>query len=130
MVHNPAYLYNRSLEYLDGIGVAQDDVRAFHLCEKAAGAGLHDAVLAMGWHYLNGAGVEKDVEQAQWWYKKSAKQREPRAMFSPAQIANSTANYESAMTWFQRASDLGHVRSLYWMARLYRCTLTKRLSYR
>lgn len=34
-------------------------------------------------------------------------------------IANSAANYESTMTWFQRASELGHVRSLYWMAKLY-----------
>jgi TPR repeat protein len=115
---DPAHLYNRSLECLEGRGVAEDSVRAFQLCEQAAAAGYRDAVLAMGWHYLNGVGVAADGESAQRWYQRSARQGEPRAMFSLGQIAYAAGNPESAMTWFERASECDHARSLYWIAKL------------
>jgi TPR repeat protein len=115
----PAHLYNRSLEFLDGRGVVKDDARAFQLCEQAAAAGFRDAVLAMGWHYLNGVGVAADIEEAQRWYQRSARQGEPKAMFSLGQIADAAGNPESAMTWFERAAEHDHARSLYWMAKLY-----------
>ena len=115
----PARLYNRSLQLLDGLGMQRDEGRAFELCAQAAAAGYHDAVLAIGWHYLNGIGVEADVDEAERWYKKSARQGEPRAMFSLGQIAYSGGDAAAALTWFERASELKHARSLYWIAKLY-----------
>jgi TPR repeat protein len=115
----PAHLYNLSLHYLEGQGVPHDDVRAFQLCEQAASAGFRDAVLAMGWHSLNGVGVAADIEHAQSWYRRSARQGEPRAMFSLGQMAYAERAPASAMTWFERASAHGHARSLYWTAKLY-----------
>lgn len=119
MASGPADLYNRSLDCLQGHGVPKDDAEAFRLCERAATTGFHDAVLAMGWHYLNGVGVEADVELAQDWYQRSARQGEPRAMFSLGRMAYAAGNCASAMTWFERASEHDHVRSRYWMAKLY-----------
>ena len=115
----PAHQYNRSLDYLDGRGGPQDDAQAFQLCEQAAAGGYRDAVLAMGWHYLNGVGVAPNAEEAERWYQRSARQGEPRAMFSLGQIAYAGGRPEVAMTWFQRAAGDGHARSFYWMAKLY-----------
>jgi TPR repeat protein len=42
-----------------------------------------------------------------------------RAMFSRGQMACSEGRYEEALTCFQRASEAGHARALYWMAKLY-----------
>lgn len=112
-------LYNDSLAYLEGKGVPKDEERSFALNQQAAEAGVGDAILAMGWYYLNGAGVPRDHEQAKIWYKKSARLREPRAMFSLGQIAYDEKDWSDAKLWFKRASDLGHHRSLYWLGKLY-----------
>src|SRR5688572_19411538 len=52
-------------------------------------------------------------------YRKSAAQKDPRAMFELGQIARAQGLHEEALTWFQRASTAGHARSLCWMAKLY-----------
>ena len=81
------YLYNESLDLLRGDGVAEDPKRAFHLNADAARGGHADAVLAMGWFYLNGVGTGRDIERAKKWYRESARRGEPKAMFSLGQIA-------------------------------------------
>jgi TPR repeat protein len=48
-----------------------------------------------------------------------ARQRDGRDLFSLGQSAYCEGDFEEAMTCFQRASDQGHGRSSYWMARLY-----------
>ena len=111
-------LYNRSLALLGGQGVKQNEKAAFALNAQAAEQGHHDAVLAMGWFYLNGVGVEKDHEKSWHWYRKSARQGDPRAMFSLGYLCYIEGNYVDANAWFSRAFDSGHKRSLYWMAKL------------
>jgi uncharacterized protein len=112
-------LYNCSLNCLDGEGVPKDLAKSFALNAEAASAGHADAVLAMGWFYLNGAGVKRDVEQARKWYRKSARRGEPKTMFSLGQIAYDERNFRDAVTWFKRAVDAGHSRSRYWFGKLY-----------
>jgi hypothetical protein len=80
---------------------------------------MRDAVLAMGWFYLNGVGVEQDPELARRWYRKSARQGDSRAMFSLGQMAYDEQDYVEAMLWFGRAADKGHSRSLFWIAKLF-----------
>ena len=113
------YLYNRSLDYLVGDGVAKDERRAFALKAEAAQSGYADAVLAMGWFYFNGIGVDRDIELARRWYRHSARQGESRAMFSLGQIAYDNCDYSDALVWFRRASNIGHHRSLYFIGRQY-----------
>jgi TPR repeat protein len=122
--HPPAWslvnhLYCESLRLLEGYRVAQDERRAFALNSEAAHGGHGDAVLAMGWFYLNGIGVGRDVDRARKWYRESARRGEPRAMFSLGQIAYEAKDYLDALTWFTRASDAGHFRSLYWLGKLH-----------
>ena len=112
-------LYCRSLDYLLGRGVPKDEHRSFALNAEAADRGHSDAVLAMGWFYLNGVGVERDLERARRWYRDSARRSEVRAMFSLGQIAYEERDYSEALIWFRRASDAGHHRSLYFLGRHY-----------
>jgi TPR repeat protein len=111
-------LYNSSLALLDGRGVRQDEAAAFALNAEAAEQGHHDAVLAMGWFYLNGVGVEKDRERSWYWYRKSARHGDPRAMFSLGYLCWLERDYIEANTWFARAIGAGHLRSQYWLAKL------------
>jgi TPR repeat protein len=114
----PAWLYSRSLEYLDGKGIPKDERLAFVLNQEAAEQGYGDAVLAMGWFYLNGVGVDVDLDEAERWYRKSARQGDPSAMFSLGQIAYNRHSYGDALTWLKRATDKGHSRSLFWLGKL------------
>lgn len=80
---------------------------------------MHDAVLAMGWFYLNGVGVQADIEQARRWYRKSARQGDAKAMFSLGQMAYDEQDYGDAVIWFKRAVENGHAVSLFWLGKLY-----------
>ena len=112
-------LYNDSLRLLEGDGVAMDEMRSFELNQSAANEGHADAILAMGWFYLNGTGVARDLEQARKWYRKSARRGEPRAMFSLGQMAHDERDWSEARVWFERAVKAGHQRSKFWLAKLF-----------
>lgn len=111
--------YDESLDRLLGRGVAKDERRAFELNRVAAEGGFTDAILAMGWFYANGVGVERDLEQAQSWYRKAARKHCPKAMFNLGHIAYRERDWEGARTWFTRASEKGHHRSLFWLGKLF-----------
>jgi uncharacterized protein len=114
-----ANLYNESLDLLMRSGVAKDEQRAFSLNAMAARGGHADAVLAMGWFYLNGVGVERDIERAKKWFRESARRGQPKAMYSLGQIAYDERDFSDALMWFTRASRSGHSLSLYWIGKLY-----------
>jgi TPR repeat protein len=106
--------YNRSLRLIDN-----NDPEAFRLNSIAAENGMHDAVLAMGWFYLNGVGVKANQAEAIRWYRKSARQGEPRAMFSLGHISYFRRDYADALVWFERAVKIGHHRSGFWIGKMY-----------
>ena len=111
-------LYNRSLALCGFESNPVDYERAFSLNAEAAELGYPDAILAMGWFYVGGRGVHRDIPQAQHWYRRSARYGEPMAMFSLGQIAYDAGGYSAARQWFERASNHGHMRSLYWLGKL------------
>lgn len=106
--------YNESLQALD-----TDEAKAFRLNYMAALEGMHDAVLAMGWFYLNGVGVKTDEQAAVRWYKKAARHGDPMAMYSLGEIAYRSRDYVEALTWFRRAADKGHQRSKFCIGKMY-----------
>jgi uncharacterized protein len=73
----------------------------------------------MGWFYLNGVGVERNVERAWKSYRDSARKVDTRAMFSLGQIALNESNYSEALVWFRRASAAGDHRSGYFIGKHY-----------
>jgi TPR repeat protein len=112
------HLYNDSLALLTGQGMEKDERRSFELNRTAAIGGNADAVLAMGWFYINGIGTDASISDAVAWYRRSARRGEPRAMFSLGFIAYGQKEWIDAFTWFRRASEAGHHRSLFWMGKL------------
>jgi TPR repeat protein len=96
-----------------------NDDEAFRLNSIAAEDGMHDAVLAMGWFYLNGVGVQANEGEAIRWYRKSARQGEARAMFSLGYIAYVRKDFSDALIWFTRAVKKDHYRSNYWIGKMY-----------
>jgi len=112
-------LYDKSLYYLGENGQPEDYTKAFSLNAEAAAQGLPDAILAMGWFYLNGLGISQNLQQAERWYRRSARLGEPKAMFSLGQIAYDEKMFEAARQWFELAQKHGHTRSLYWLGKLY-----------
>ena len=113
------YKYNQSLEALHGLHAAKNLGLSFRLNEEAAEEGYHDAILAMGWYYLNGCGVSRNKEKAKEWYKKSARSGEVRAMYSLGEIAFYECDYITAKTWFDRAIHKGHTGSHYMLGKMY-----------
>lgn len=113
------YLYNRSIALYFGQGVARDERRCFALTARAAKGGHSGAVLALGWCYLNGVGIDRNIEKAKQWYRKSARRGDSRAMFSLGQIAYYERDYSDAFRWFTRATEKGHDLSLYWLGKQY-----------
>lgn len=111
------WLYNQSIDYLEGNKVPQDFEKSFLLNSQAAHAGYRDAILAMGWYYLGGVGVPQDDEMAEKWYRKSARHGEPKAMFSLGRIFYARADYAESLIWFSRAAQAGHERSIFWVGR-------------
>jgi TPR repeat protein len=107
-------IYNKSYHLLN-----DNDAESFRLNAIAADSGFHDAVLAMGWYYLNGVGVNVDKDEAVRWYRKSARQGDNRAMFSLGYIAYLDKDYSEALTWFTRALKKEHHRSNFWIGKLY-----------
>ena len=71
----------------------------------------------MGWYFIRGVGVERDIEKAKKWYRKSARQGESRAMFSLGQAAYVEKDFSESLIWFKRAEKAGHSRSSYYIGR-------------
>ncbi|KAF9167498.1 hypothetical protein DFQ26_004452 [Actinomortierella ambigua] len=66
--------------YKDGPEGLQDDRLALTFFQQAADQGESIGQYNIGWMYDHGRGVEKDMEQAKFWYTKAAKQLDPHAM--------------------------------------------------
>ena len=106
--------YNKSLRQL-----GSNNEEAFRLNAIAAEKGMHDAVLAMGWFYLNGVGVKANTDEAVRWYRKAARGGDLSAFFSLGHIAYLENDYVEALLWLNRAADKGHPRSKYLLARMF-----------
>jgi TPR repeat protein len=118
---NPIIYYNLGLCYLSGQGTTKDYQKAFYWTLKAANSGDVDAILAIGWHYLNGCGVEKDLGLATKWYHLALKKKESGAAnFSLGQIAYDSKQFKTAIKYFTKAeSKFNHSKSCYYLGRMY-----------
>lgn len=117
---NPGvWKYNESLDALQGEGRRKDEALAFRLNAEAAAEGYGDAILAMGWFYLNGVGTARDLAQAEVWYKRSARAGEMKAMYSLGEMAFAEHDYGSARVWLERAQVKGHAGSYYLLGKMY-----------
>jgi len=119
MTNSAVFKYNQSLDVLQGKHAPKDFALSFRLNAEAAAEGYKDAILAMGWFYLNGTGVPGDIQKAKEWYKKSARTGNASAMYSLGEIAYGEGDYTAAKKWFDRAKEKNHAGSRYMLGKMY-----------
>jgi TPR repeat protein len=72
--------------YDNGIGTCIDKQKAFESYQKAANLENHYAQYNLALMYEIGEGVEENIKQAIYWYKKSAKQGNENALIKVEQL--------------------------------------------
>lgn len=88
------------------------DEKTFAMFKESAEAGHPFSCFNLGRCYENGAGVEKDLEQAYEWYRKAASSGDVNAWMALARMFD-TGTYvdrdaEQAVMWLERAAEKGH----------------------
>lgn len=109
--------------YLQGAGVAKDEVQAAIWYRKAAEQGYAPAQSALGGLYLHGVGVPPDAMQASDWIRKAAEQGEALAqsdlgMMYLKGIAVPQEDAQ-AILWLRKAAEQGSPAGQYNLASLY-----------
>ncbi|HEY3351687.1 MAG TPA: tetratricopeptide repeat protein [Polyangia bacterium] len=115
----PRWKFNRALDYEQGQDVQADPAEAIRLMTEAAEKGNREALLHLGWCFLNGVGVAMDLDQARFWYRKSARRGEPRAMYSLADIEIEAHNFELATEWLRGAIATNYADARFLLGKLY-----------
>lgn len=85
----------------------------------AAEKGHGGAEQNLGECYLNGLGVEMNMNVAISWFKRASEKGRLGAMFSLASIYEAENNGVEAVRWFSRAAELGDLRSKHKLSSYY-----------
>jgi localization factor PodJL len=111
------------LKYLNGDGVAVNEVQGAKWLERAAESGEPVAQYRLGTLYEHGKGVAVDPAKATHWYQAAAMQGNRKAMHNLAvAFAEGTGlkkDYAEAARWFSKAASLGLTDSQFNLAVLY-----------
>lgn len=116
---DPMGSYAAGLLYLKGLGngptrVDQDQGIAHTYFIKAAELGHVRAFSALGWQYAEGKGVERDLQQSWYWYRKSIKANDPEGLNGAGVLLGNSTNAEQqayGMQLLKRATVLGSLRA-------------------
>ena len=105
------FALGRALIRVDG-----GEAEGLAMFRKAAEAGHAAAMNNVGWAYANGAGVEKDVQEAARWYRKGAEAGNPGAMARLALAYEKglgvDADAAAALVWWRRAAEAGEAGAM------------------
>lgn len=100
--------YQEARRYLKGDGVPKDAKRAFEMMQRAADAGIAEAIGGLGYFYLTGTGVLKDDKQAVAQYRKGAEMGGARAQFNLGQVLlngiGAEKDVETGLSWIRKAA--------------------------
>lgn len=113
--------YVLSQAYLEGIGVEKNEKKAFEWAKKSAILEYpeSDAILAVGWHYLNGIGVSEDIRESERWFLRAVRVGVDSAAYNLGLIYEAKKDYCQALHWYWVSVGLGHKKSLYKLGRAY-----------
>lgn len=108
---NPIVLAAVAQLHLEGQGVDSSPPLAVDLFRQAAEAGLPDAELRLGYLYLRGVGVERNLDEARKWLEAAAAKDSAQAMLQLAQSwrapATDAPDAAKALEWLARAHEAG-----------------------
>ncbi len=92
---------------------------AFKCFKKAYYLGRIDAAYYLGLMYMNGTGVEKDLEEAKKYLNMAAKTFNIKAMLSLGHIYYKENNYSLAEYWYKEAAKFGNSLAMYNLGVMY-----------
>jgi TPR repeat protein len=114
---------NLGFNYINGIGVTQDDAEAVKWFRKAADQGDAKGQHLLGWMYAEGQGVTKDDVEALKWYRKAAEQGNVKGQVSLGIMYNNgegvTKDHVEAVKWFRKAADQGDAKGQHLLGWMY-----------
>ena len=104
--------FNLGCAYERGVGVEEDELSAFSLCELAAQQGFAPAQLSVGNMYRTGRGVEKSHADALEWYLVAARRGVAEAQYNFALMCfngqGCAVDKKAALEWCEAAARSGH----------------------
>jgi len=125
---NPQAEFDLAYLYQHGKGVPQDVPQATQWYEKAAGHGLAEALLQIGFiYYFGDVGVKEDYVTAAKWLARAALPNNPPNVIGAAANALGAMNENGfgipknqtqAITWFTKAAEMGNARAQFNLGRL------------
>ena len=91
--------------------------QSFVETKKRAEQGDADAQFNLGWMYLNGEGITKDLKQAFYWYKKSAEQGYAKAQNNLGLMyingEGTLKDLKQAAFWIKKSYENGYEEAKY-----------------
>jgi TPR repeat protein len=93
---------------------------AYEHCLPLAEAGDAEAQMYVGWMHHVGKGVEKDLEEAERWYRRALPAQSPRVEFFLASIYWEKGQRDKENEWLERAASKRSAAALYELGRVYR----------
>jgi TPR repeat protein len=101
--------YDTGERYEKGMGVEENQKKAFFWFSKAAKQGSVKAFNKLGVAYLNGQGVEKDMQKAYEWLRQAANKKNARAFFHLGEIYEygygKRKNLKESLRWYKRSKN-------------------------
>jgi len=107
--------FNTAAEYCKN----QEYDKAFEIYIELANHGSTSSQRFIGWMYLSGEGVEKNIEQAEFWFKKSADGDDVEAQFGLGKIYLLKNDIEQAKYWFEKSVENKFMPSYFRLAKIY-----------
>ncbi len=106
---NASSLNNLAVIYQTGIYVKEDDSLAFRLFKKAADKGIAQAIVSVGYCYLEGSGTKVDYVAAKKYFEKGVANKDCKAMYALGGMYDNgdgmPVDYLKARKLYQQAID-------------------------
>ena len=97
--------------YREGLGVDQDEEKAFELFRQAAELGDPEAMGQLGDYYYAGEFVERDIDASFEWYKRAAEKGDVYSQFTLGFRYDHVIQYKNlpeAIKYYRMAAEQGH----------------------
>jgi TPR repeat protein len=77
------------------------------------------AQLFLGWMYHAGKGVQKNLEQAERWYRRAANSQSAEAQFYLGALYRAKGQVKEVFEWLEKSASQGYSPALYLLGQLY-----------
>lgn len=96
--------------------IANDEIdNAISLCETEVCSNSLNCQRFLGWTYYN----KRDMEKALSWFGKAANQNDGEALFGIGSVLVVKKDFQSAVSYFERAASNGYHRGYQWAGSIY-----------